>query len=54
MIALIWRALIRDIKIARAQRKLERLIIARRNSYEVIDFTKRREAAPKGKRRGMA
>ena len=48
MIALIWRALIRDIKIARAQRKLERLIRARRQSFECESY-RRNRAAQKGR-----
>ena len=41
--------LIRAFRIYRAQRKLDRLILARRNSYEFRDYTKRRAAALKGR-----
>lgn len=39
--------MIRRFKIWRAQRRLEKLIRARRQSYEVISYRKHREAALK-------
>jgi len=47
---MIARAL-RTYRIWKAQRRLQKLVDARRQSFEVIDYRKRRDAALRGLRR---